>query len=177
MRNAYLLIDFGDFVDGSPANTSDPYIQLLALTNDTAEAHADFVHVRGSASSGGNDGGGFNKWLVIRIVVGVAALLLLLGALFMIVRFLRRRRAGGSQPAVGGGGRPWGAGAGTYYPLGTPAPHAAMEVHQGGMQQASYQQPYDAPGRAPPGGEADDYYNQHQGNKQAAYDSPWDQRR
>lgn len=45
VRNVYLLINFGDFVDGSPANTADPYIQLLPVTDVTA-AHADFVKVR-----------------------------------------------------------------------------------------------------------------------------------
>lgn len=45
MRNAYMLINFGDFVDGSSSKTADPYIQLLPLT-DLSEAHADFVNVR-----------------------------------------------------------------------------------------------------------------------------------
>jgi hypothetical protein len=46
VRNAYILIDFGDFVDGSTSKTGDPYIQLLPLTHDLAEAHSDFVRVR-----------------------------------------------------------------------------------------------------------------------------------
>ncbi|EJF65327.1 acid protease [Dichomitus squalens LYAD-421 SS1] len=45
LRNAYMLINFGDFVDGSLAKVGDPYIQLLPLT-DPAEAHADFVKIR-----------------------------------------------------------------------------------------------------------------------------------
>ena len=46
VRNAYMLIDFGDFVDGSSSKKADPYIQLLPLTDDLAEAHSDFVNVR-----------------------------------------------------------------------------------------------------------------------------------
>ena len=48
MRNAYILIDFGDFVDGASSKTGDPYIQLLPLTQDLSEAHWDFVNVRQS---------------------------------------------------------------------------------------------------------------------------------
>lgn len=40
-----MLIDYGDFVDGT-SSTADPYIQLLATTNDLTEAHQDFVNVR-----------------------------------------------------------------------------------------------------------------------------------
>ncbi|KAJ7029306.1 aspartic peptidase A1 [Mycena alexandri] len=45
LRNAYALMDFGDWVDGASVDTGDPYIQLLPLTDATA-AHADFVKVR-----------------------------------------------------------------------------------------------------------------------------------
>ncbi|KAI0663518.1 acid protease [Cubamyces menziesii] len=45
LRNAYMLINFGDFVDGALAKVGDPYIQLLPLT-DPAEAHSDFVQLR-----------------------------------------------------------------------------------------------------------------------------------
>lgn len=41
-----MLIDFGDFVDGANSSTADPYIQLLPLTDDLAEAHSDFVKIR-----------------------------------------------------------------------------------------------------------------------------------
>lgn len=42
VRNVYLLINFGDFVDGKDGKTNDPYIQLLSITQ-TSEAHSDFV--------------------------------------------------------------------------------------------------------------------------------------
>ncbi|KAI0706826.1 acid protease [Cerioporus squamosus] len=45
LRNAYMLINFGDFVEGSLAKVGDPYIQLLPLT-DPVEAHNDFVQIR-----------------------------------------------------------------------------------------------------------------------------------
>ncbi|KAJ7914476.1 aspartic peptidase A1 [Mycena leptocephala] len=45
LRNAYTLMDFGDWVDGSSNDRGDPFIQLLPLTDATA-AHADFVKVR-----------------------------------------------------------------------------------------------------------------------------------
>jgi hypothetical protein len=45
VRNAYLLVNFGDFVDGSVNTTANPYVQLLSVTDPTA-AHADFVNVR-----------------------------------------------------------------------------------------------------------------------------------
>ncbi|KAJ6504585.1 aspartic peptidase A1 [Mycena vitilis] len=45
LRNAYALLNFGDWVDDSSIDRGDPYIQLLPLTN-AAAAHADFVSVR-----------------------------------------------------------------------------------------------------------------------------------
>ncbi|EJD00481.1 acid protease, partial [Fomitiporia mediterranea MF3/22] len=45
LRNTYLLINFGDFVDGSNSSVADPYIQLLSVT-DPGSAHTDFVNAR-----------------------------------------------------------------------------------------------------------------------------------
>ncbi|KAH9949576.1 acid protease [Amylocystis lapponica] len=45
LRNAYLLVDFGDFVDGSSSKVGEPYIQLLSTTNP-ATAHTNFVSQR-----------------------------------------------------------------------------------------------------------------------------------
>ncbi|PCH43782.1 acid protease [Wolfiporia cocos MD-104 SS10] len=44
LRNAYLLVNMGDFVDGS-SSTAPPYVQLLPLTS-AAEAHTQFVDER-----------------------------------------------------------------------------------------------------------------------------------
>ncbi|THV05270.1 acid protease [Dendrothele bispora CBS 962.96] len=45
LRNTYTLFNFGDFVDGSPDNVADPYIQLLS-TVDKAKIHHEFVIAR-----------------------------------------------------------------------------------------------------------------------------------
>ncbi|KAJ7069539.1 aspartic peptidase A1 [Mycena amicta] len=45
LRNAYTLMDYGDWVDGTTNDRGDPFIQLLPLTDRDA-AHADFVKVR-----------------------------------------------------------------------------------------------------------------------------------
>ncbi|KAK7037696.1 hypothetical protein VNI00_010922 [Paramarasmius palmivorus] len=45
LRNTYLLIDFGDFVDGSDENVADPYFQLVS-TIDKSLVHRDFVNAR-----------------------------------------------------------------------------------------------------------------------------------
>ncbi|KAH9053739.1 acid protease [Lactarius vividus] len=50
LRNAYLLINFGDFVDGSVNTTADPYVQLLSIT-DPASAHADFLNPKNDVKS------------------------------------------------------------------------------------------------------------------------------
>jgi hypothetical protein len=44
VRNVYLLINYGDFVDGT-ATKALPYVQLLSVT-DSAAAHMDFVQTR-----------------------------------------------------------------------------------------------------------------------------------
>ena len=46
VRNAYMLVNFGDFIDGKEDKIADPYIQLLPTTDDISEAHRDFVNVR-----------------------------------------------------------------------------------------------------------------------------------
>lgn len=45
VRNVYLLVNFGDFVDGSVNTTANPYVQILSTTDPTA-ANADFANVR-----------------------------------------------------------------------------------------------------------------------------------
>ncbi|KAJ7079760.1 aspartic peptidase A1 [Mycena belliarum] len=45
LRNAYTLMDFGDWIDSSSVDRGDPFIQLLPLTN-VAAAHAGFVKQR-----------------------------------------------------------------------------------------------------------------------------------
>lgn len=45
VRNAYILLDFGDFVSETSIDRGDPYIQMLALTSPS-QAHTDFVNTR-----------------------------------------------------------------------------------------------------------------------------------
>jgi hypothetical protein len=45
VRNAYTLLDFGDFVDSATLDTGDPFVQLLPLTN-AAQARQDFINQR-----------------------------------------------------------------------------------------------------------------------------------
>ncbi|KAH9065101.1 acid protease [Lactarius deliciosus] len=79
LTNVYLLIDYGDFVDGT-TRTGDPYVQLLPMT-DPAAAHADFVATRlggkDTTSSQRNSGSGGLKGLFgihnILILAGAAA--------------------------------------------------------------------------------------------------------
>jgi len=46
LRNAYMLVNFGDFIDGKQDKVANPYIQLLPTTDSISEAHNDFVQVR-----------------------------------------------------------------------------------------------------------------------------------
>ena len=116
VRNAYMLVNFGDFIDGKANKVANPYVQLLPTTDNITEAHSDFVQVRlkGNDSTSSqsfsdtftpsgppdvratNNNGGFSSWLVkhktILIAVGASVggvLLLLIAALC----FCRKRRA------------------------------------------------------------------------------------
>ena len=132
LRNAYLLINYGDFRDGT-TNKDDPYVQLLSTTNP-AEAHEDFVQTRlngidttgdqrllnttqikssgdpGNADDGNNDDSSVGSWLskhyvVIAIAGGSAvAGLLLLALLCYWLRARRQKRALRSGFARSGGG-------------------------------------------------------------------------
>ena len=128
VTNVYLLIDYGDFVDGTTSNTASPYVQLLSMTNP-AQAHSEFVAIRlngqdttgsqhnpGSGSGSGNNnngtvGGakGFFQKYKIPIIAGAAGavILLLLSSVFV---HLRSRK-----PA--------------YRPLFDPAPAGSMPMN------------------------------------------------
>jgi len=91
LRNAYMLINFGDFVDGTKV-TAQPYIQLLPLTTDPVAAHADFLKVRSNLAPAKNTHAlavGFIV-LIILLLLGAAAI----GGAFWF--FCRRRR---TQPS------------------------------------------------------------------------------
>ncbi|KAI0769917.1 acid protease [Fomes fomentarius] len=156
LRNAYTYINFGDFVEGSTAQKSDPYVQMLPITNDTAEAHSDFDKVRGDSPWDPSDD---LETLTERIrshlglVIGLAvaaALLIIAGIVGMCVHRRHQQRAAG---APGFFQKP-------YQPLHEPAPEAY------GMQPVYGQSGYQ---NGPP--------NQNQNNAyHPSYSSPWDAR-
>ena len=109
VRNAYMLVNFGDFIDGKEDKVANPYIQLLPTTDDLSEAHKDFVQVRlknvdstqdqtfldtfnpsGPPDVKKNTSSGFSGWLsrhkTILIAVGASVggllLILILGLCF-----------------------------------------------------------------------------------------------
>ncbi|PIL22833.1 hypothetical protein GSI_15528 [Ganoderma sinense ZZ0214-1] len=177
LRNAYTYINFGDFVDGSTNTTADPYIQLLATTNDTAEAHSDFLRVRGDSPWTPSDaslGQRIRSHLPLVIGLAVAAALLLLGGLFLCCAGLRRRRAGaGAGVAFFQQGQ-------TYQPLHEPAPEA-YNMHavggQGGYAGAgAYGQQPQPVGAQPPGYQPQGAYQAQTGYQPPAYSNPWDAR-
>lgn len=122
LRNAYLLVNFGDFVDGNTTAVAPGYTQLLAMT-DPATAHAEFVKVRQSGtlpSTSGASGdvsastvGNKVKMTAkkIAMIVGIAVgviLLVLLGCCCWCCK----GRSGGR-----------------YRQLNDPAPMAAVDLH------------------------------------------------
>lgn len=130
MRNAYLLVNFGDFLDGNTTTKAPGYTQLLSTTN-AATAHQDFVKVRNNGSlpsthsnlnaaaattsSTGGMSSTVKRIVIVASIVGGSAMLLAVG--FCCWCF-RRRRGGASKGF-----------AGSYRPLDEPAPAAAVDVH------------------------------------------------
>ncbi|KAH7927810.1 acid protease [Leucogyrophana mollusca] len=139
LRNAYLLIDFGSFVDGAAASTNAPYLQLLPVTNAT-EASEDFAQQRmGTADAGDLDntllkshsttstststGKKLAAWVIGVIVAGIV-LLILLG---VCVYCCCCRRRGKSQVAASAAAPAWAPAYGvqSYRPLNDPSPEGA----------------------------------------------------
>lgn len=94
------MLDYGDFIDGSAANTSHPYVQVLSTT-DPAQAHADFVatrlngtdttgsqHFTGSGSGSNTKSSNFFQKYKIPIfaVAAVGGILVFLGAVHLVTR-------------------------------------------------------------------------------------------
>ncbi|KAI0067567.1 acid protease [Artomyces pyxidatus] len=151
LRNAYLLINFGDFLDGTNA-TAPPFVQLLALTNDTALAHRDFVNVRlggvdrtgdqhtqaAPASSSGDGQSFFTRHrsaVLIGAAVGGGVLLLIAGCVVLKVVRRRRRQRQGAGAAIGMGG--------VYRKLQEPAPAGEMEQVRDYRGGESFSTPWD----------------------------------
>jgi hypothetical protein len=99
VRNVYTLINFGDFIDGSPSNVAPPFIQLLS-TVDKAQMHQDFVNARvdvgqgstgntqpadpgsGSGSDQGDDKNGSSSHTPGMILASVVLMYIVLGSGF-----------------------------------------------------------------------------------------------
>lgn len=161
LRNAYMLVNFGDFVDGT-SNTANPYVQLLSLTNNTAEVHKDFVNVRlggkdttinlnngTSSSSSSSSSSSPKSWwnnlssTTKKIIIASAAAGV--GLIVLLVAFcLCCRRRGGQA----------------YRPLNEPAPGAASDTYA--LPNVGYNQPQQGYGNYP--------YSQQQ------YQTAWDHR-
>lgn len=152
MRNVYLYINFGDFVDGKINKTADPYIQLLSTTNDTSEAHSDFVKVRGSSKSWNPSGSVLDRiraHLPLVIGLSVAAGVLLIAAIaFCCLRNRKMRRTPAGFMSFQS----------SYQPLHEPAPPSYDMNTMGGGGYA--QQP--------------GYVQQPQPQHGNNYNNPWD---
>jgi hypothetical protein len=115
----YILLDYGDFIDGSTTKTAAPFVQLLSTT-DPAAAHADFVatrlggtdanaasHTANHQGNGSQSGGLSKSKIAIFIGAGVAVAALIAG---VVASLLRRRKA-------------------SYRKLFEPAPQGDMQLH------------------------------------------------
>jgi len=167
LRNAYLYVNMGDFIDGSN-NTADPYLQLLSVTNDSAQAHRDFVQVRGggndtTTAEGSSTKNSFSKKkalgkglkIIIAIAIGAVLVLVLLATLIWCCCCRNRSKRSAKT---------------SYRPLHAPAPDAAAEM------QAAYNPQY-----APPGVpyNPQPYAPQHPydpSHPEGSYQTPYDQR-
>ncbi|KAI9059263.1 acid protease [Trametes sanguinea] len=142
LRNTYTYINFGDFVDGSASSTAAPYVQLLSTTNNSAEAHSDFVKVRGD-SPWTPEAASLAQRLRSRLplIIGLSAaaggvLLIAVGACcFFSARKNKRQRMAFFRP-------------GPYRQLHEPAPPEAHDLHlvnqQGHHPPPAYSNPWDA---------------------------------
>jgi hypothetical protein len=170
VRNAYLYVNTGDFIDGSNI-TADPYLQLLSVTNDTAAAHRDFVQVR----LGGNDttisegilGHSSHKPSQssmkhlskgVKIIIAIVGAILVLG-LFACLIWCCCCRKRGKRANVGPAYA-----SSSYQPLHVPAPDAAAEMH------AAYNPQYAAPYNPQPYAPQLPYDPPPQGGYQNPYD-------
>lgn len=164
LTNAYMLLDYGDFVDATTSNTAAPYVQLLS-TVDPATAHNEFVaarlngsdtsgsqHKPGSGSGSGNNnngtvGGtkGFFEKYKIPIIAGAAGAVVLLLLTSAFVQFRSRKP--------------------TYRPLFEPAPAGSMPMNTvSGYNTGGYNTGVQS---------SADYYN---GGAPAPYSDPWGRR-
>jgi hypothetical protein len=75
VRNAYMLVNVGDFVEGTTNKTADPFIQMLPLTNDTTRVHNEFVSARTNLKNGSINGAANIAVRGSTVLVGVLVVL------------------------------------------------------------------------------------------------------
>ncbi|KAH9948909.1 acid protease [Amylocystis lapponica] len=149
LRNVYMLVDYGDFIEGT-SSTASPYIQLLSTSNDSATMHADFIKVRGNPaswtpSSTNTVVSETKSWveshlkLVIGLSIGVG--LILIGGILACCAAGSRKRRARRTPAGFMGFKS------AYQPLHDPAPPEAHDLHlvNNGQRPAGTQQAYNNP--------------------------------
>ncbi|EGN98520.1 hypothetical protein SERLA73DRAFT_110062 [Serpula lacrymans var. lacrymans S7.3] len=154
LRNAYLLVDLGDFIDGSNSTTAAPYIQLLSVTNAT-EASQEFAQQRQNGTSAGDLNASdaletdssslitthtvtkstikMAAWVIAVIVAAVVVAFLLLGiCCFCICRKRGKRSKGAATSAWPAAVPVWSAAPPSYRSLQDPlaAPQAHDEMHK-----------------------------------------------
>ncbi|OCH88666.1 acid protease [Obba rivulosa] len=128
LRNVYLYINFGDFVDGSPSSRAAPYIQLLSTSANASRLHSDFVAIRGSQTwdpTSSSLGRWVRSHLALVIGLSVSAGLILIGAVLLCVVQLRKRRM---APTPAG----FMSFSTSYKRLNDPAPSEAYDLHMAG---------------------------------------------
>ena len=152
VRNAYLLINYGDFVDGTTTKAS-PYVQLLSVT-DPATAHQDFVTTRlggvdttgmqvftAGPGSSPNDvsssGGQQRSMLVIYIAISVSILLIFSAVAGYVILKRRRKLHSVTRSNFSTANTGPSYDYSSYHPLqGAPPPdetHMVQEYHTGSM--------------------------------------------
>ncbi|KAG0703759.1 aspartic peptidase domain-containing protein [Suillus ampliporus] len=161
LRNAYLLIDFGSFVDEAPPGTNAPYIQLLPITN-ASQASMDFAQVRsGNGSTNVDELSSTSKskskststtttttttstsksklpiWVIGVIFGSVALLFLLIAFIYCCYRRRRSQRASASTQAAWVPYAPQ-----NYRPLYDPSPQGADDMRMAPNANPSYAAEY-----------------------------------
>lgn len=131
MRNSYILIDFGSFVDEAPSGTNAPFIQMLPITNAT-QASIDFAAVRSAngtdLSMSKNNSTSTTKlptWAIGAIAGGVS--LLLLGSCIFCCCRRRRAKLASASASTQSAWVPYGPQ--NYRPLNDPSPQGAYDMH------------------------------------------------
>ncbi|EMD40138.1 hypothetical protein CERSUDRAFT_112356 [Gelatoporia subvermispora B] len=130
LRNVYLYINFGDFVDDSPSGRAPPYIQLLSTSTNASQLHLDFISLRGLKAWDPSSGSSLSRWVhshfALVIGLSVAAGLILIGAILLFIAHSKKRRM---APTPAG----FMSFSTSYKKLDEPAPGEAYDMHMEGF--------------------------------------------